>query len=331
MSEVLSQSEIDALLQALDSGEVDFQEIKEDTRQKKVKSYDFRNPQKIAKDQLRTLEIIHDNYSRLLQTFLSGYLRSPVKVSVLTVDQYAYSEFNNAISNPALLSIVDFKPLSGQIIIDISTKIAFAMIDRLLGGDGEKVDEVRAFTEIEIALLRRLINRALELLTQAWENVIELTPTLEKIETNSQFAQIISPTETIALVTMNMSVGEVEGMLNICIPHLVMEPILGKLSTKYWFSANRNEIEKKDKSLIEKRLKNAPVKINVQLGATVLTVEELLDLQIGDVIKLDKKQNEHLDVLIGSNIKYLGLPGTKNSKMAVKLTGVKKDGGDTDE
>ncbi|EOC99715.1 flagellar motor switch protein FliM [Caldisalinibacter kiritimatiensis] len=331
MSEVLSQSEIDALLKALDSGEVDAQEIKEDSNERKVKKYDFRNPQKIAKEQLRTLEIIHENYSRLLQTFLSGYLRAPVKISVLTVDQYAYSEFSNSISNPAFLSIVKFKPLNGEIIVDMSPKTAFAAIDRLLGGDGENVDEIRTFTEIELTLLKRMMNKVLDLLKQAWENVIELNPILEKIETNSQFAQIISPTETVALVTMNISIGKIEGMINLCIPHLTIEPILNKLSTKFWFSNKNNDHDDENTKLLEKNIKNTLITMKAQLGSTKLTVREILDLEVGDVIKLNEKQGDEVKILVKSNPKFHGIPGVKNKKMSVKITRVVKDGEETDD
>ena len=246
MSEVLSQNEIDALLQALSSGEVDVEEIQEIESSTKVKKYDFRNPQKIAKDQLRTLEIIHENFGRLLQTFLSGYLRAPVKISILTADQFAYNEFSNAISNPAFLSIIDFRPLNGQILIDISTNVVYSILDRLLGGDGTEKQEIRAFTEIELSLLDSMIEKIMPIIQEAWGNVIQLKPTLDKIEVNPQFAQIVPPNETIALVTMNIEVGSTEGMLNVCIPHIVIEPILDKLSTKYWFSTEQKELSEKE-------------------------------------------------------------------------------------
>ncbi|RKD34444.1 flagellar motor switch protein FliM [Thermohalobacter berrensis] len=331
MSEVLSQNEIDALLQALNSGEVDVQEIKEESEERKVKKYDFRNPQKIAKDQLRTLEIIYDNFGRLTQTFLSGYLRSPVNIEILTVDQYAYSEFSNAISNPAFLSIIDFKPLSGQIIMDISTKTAFAMIDRLLGGKGKGITAQRSFTEIELVLLKKIVNRLLNLMAQAWENVIDIRPTLDKVETNPQFAQIISPNETIALVTMNITIEDVEGMINICIPHITIETILDKLSTKLWFSAAQQEVTKDDIKAIENRLKKAKVTLKAEIGAAKLTIGELLDLDIGDVIKLDSKYGDEIKIKLGSNVKYFGTPGKKNNKLAVKISRIKKDGEDIDE
>ncbi len=331
MAEVLSQNEIDALLNALSSGEVDVKEIKIDRSEKKIRKYDFRNPQKIAKDQLRTLEIIHDNFSRLLQTFLSGYLRASVKISVLTVDQYAYSEFTNAISNPAFLSIVDFEPLSGQVIMDISTNTAFAIIDRLLGGDGEKLVDIRSFTEIEITLLKNLMKRIIGLMAQAWENVIILTPSLEKIETNSQFAQIISPNETIALVTMNLAIGNVEGLINICIPHLVIEPILEKLSTKLWFSTTKKEATEVDKELLHRRIKNTYVSLNANLSSTQITIGDLINLQKGDVIMLDSSANDEVVINVGTQLKFYGRPGLNKNKVAIKITRVQKEGDVTDD
>lgn len=331
MSEVLSQSEIDALLQALSSGEVDVQEIKEVEESKKVKKYDFKNPQKIAKDQLRTLEIINENFGRYFQTFLSGYLRAPVKTSILSVDQFAYSEFSNAISNPAFLSVIDFEPLNGQILLDISTNIVFAIIDRLLGGDGTKDQEVRSFTEIELSLLECMMQKVIALLKEAWENVVDLHPKLERLEVNPQFAQIIPHNETIALITMNLEVGNNEGMLNICIPYLLIEPILDKLSTTYWFSTTKNTLSEKELLEVRRRVMNANVQIKAELGSTNIRVKDIANLQKGDVIKLDNNKDSLAGVRIGSNIKFLGNIGVINNKMAVKITKVIKDGDDDNE
>lgn len=331
MSEVLSQNEIDALLNALNTGEVDVSEIKEDTNEKKVKVYDFRNPKKIAKDQLRTLEIINENFGRLFQTFLSGYLRAPVQISVLTVDQYAYSEFSNAIVNPAFLSIVDFKPLPGEIIIDISTNIAFAIVDRLLGGTGEKVEEKRNFTEIEQSLLQNLMSKSMSLISKAWENVIEITPLFKKIETNPQFAQIVSPNETIALITLSISIGKIEGMLNFCMPHIVLEPILEKLSTKLWFSRDQKKENENNVHLIEKRLKSAEVVLKAEIGRSVLTIGEIRELTKGDVIELDSFDGNKSRIKIGSNLKFYCEPGSIGNNVAVKITSVKREGDEEDE
>lgn len=331
MSEVLSQSEIDALLQALNSGELDVQEIKEVEKSKKIKKYDFRNPQKIAKDQLRTLEIIHDNFGRLFQTFLSGYLRAPVNISILSVDQFAYSEFNNAISNPAFLSIINVPPLKGQILIDISTNIAYTIIDRLLGGKGGKDQELRTFTEIEMSLLESMMRKTMPLINEAWSNVIVLNSLLDRIEVNPQFAQIIPSNETIALITMNIEIGQTEGMLNICIPYLLIEPILDRLNTRYWFSTTKNELSKDELLEIKNRILNTKVPIRAELGSTFVRVRDILNLQKGDVIKLDIKENDKAKIRIGTNVKFLGNVGVINDRMAVKIINVVKDGDENNE
>lgn len=326
MSEILSQSEIDALLQALSSGELDVQEIKEVEQSKKIKKYDFRNPQKIAKDQLRTLEIIHDNFGRLFQTFLSGYLRAPVKISVISVEQIAYSEFINAISNPAFLNIIDVSPLNGQMMIDISVVVAYTMIDRLLGGNGSKEQEIREFTEIELTLLMNMMKRAMSIIEEAWKNVIKLELKLERVEVNPQFAQIVPPNETIALITMNLEVGEAEGMLNVCIPYLLLEPILDKLNTRYWFSSTKKEMSQNQITQIKNRILNAKVELKAELGSTLVKVKDIINLQKGDVIRLDSKEKDGIRIRVGSNIKFIGEVGTYNNKMAVRITNVVKDG-----
>lgn len=326
MSEVLSQNEIDALLQALSTGEVDVQDIREETRDKKIKKYDFRRPDKFAKDQLRTLQVIHENFSRLLNTYLSGYLRSLVQIDVFTVEQLTYHEFSNSISNPAVLGIVDFAPLPGQIIIDITPDISYTLIDRILGGNGKPIEEARGFTEIEIMLLKKMIVQMIKLFKEPWENVLDVEPRLEKIETNSQFAQIVSPNETIALITLNIKIGEVEGMINICIPHLVIESILSQLSTKYWFTSVKKEISVEDQTAVEQRLEKTQVPIRALIGKTHITVSEFIDLHIGDVIALDNHVNEDVKIYINKELKYYGKPGIKKKKIAVKISSIIRGG-----
>ncbi|MCT4606730.1 MAG: flagellar motor switch protein FliM [Marinisporobacter sp.] len=326
MSDVLSQSEIDALIQALSSGEVDAKEITAETQEAKVKKYDFRRPDKFAKEQLRTLQIIHENFSRLLNTFLSGYLRSLVQVEVLSVEQLSNHEFTNSISNPAILGIIDFSPLDGQIILDIAADVAFVIIDRILGGSGKAVEEKRSFTEIEISLIRKLIKQIIKLFKEPWENVVEINPRLEKIETNSQFAQIVSPSETIALITLNIQIGDVEGMVNLCIPHLVIEPILSKLNTRLWFNSVNKERTVEDEEIITQRVEKTTVSVRAVLGDTHITVSEFLDLQIGDVIQLDTFIKEDVKIFVGDQLKYSGKPGTKKKKMAIQIEGIVEKG-----
>lgn len=326
MSDVLSQSEIDELLQALSTGEVDAQEIKEEINEVKIKDYDFRRPDKFPKDQIRTLHIIHENYARLLKNFLSGYLRTLVDVEVLSVEQLSNHEFTNSISNPTMLGIVDFAPLDGQIILDIGPGIAFSFVDRLLGGSGEGFEEKRGFTEIELSILKKILREMVRLFREPWENVIELRPKVEKIETNSQFAQIVSPNETIALVTLSINIGNVEGMINICIPHIVVEPILPDLNTKSWFIAKTKEKNEEDGLIIGKRIEKSNVIVKAILGKSSITVNDFLALQVGDVIPIDTTTDDCAKVYVGKNLKYLSKIGTKGNKMAIRIEDVITEG-----
>ena len=324
MSEILSQSEIDALLNALKTGELDVEEIQEEDENKKIKKYDFKNPQKISKDQLRTLEVIHENFGRFIQTFFTGYLRYPVKIELLTVDQFAYSEFSNALSNPAFLSLIDFSPLNGQVLMDISTNIIYTIIDRLLGGDGGDKQEMRNFTEIELSLITKMMEKVVLDFREAWANVIDLRPSLEKIETNPQFAQIVPPNETIALITMNIEIGNVEGMMNICLPYLLLEPIIDRLNTRLWFTTSSKEKSQNDVVAIRDRVMKTVVPLVAELGSTKISIRDIVNLQLGDVIKLDPK--EHIPIRVGSNVKFKAEIGTSNNKMAVQIVKVVEEG-----
>ena len=321
----MSQSEIDSLLNALSSGELDVKKIQNSDDSKKVKKYDFKNPQKISKEQLRTLEVIHENFGRFSQTFLTGYLRAPVKIGILTVDQFAYSEFSNSLPNPAFLNIIDFNPLNGQIILDMSTNIVYTIIDRLLGGDGGSNQETRPFTEIELSLLHGMMQSIVNDLKEAWSNVINLNPILEKIETNPQFAQIVPPNETIALITMSIEIGKIEGMMNICIPYILLEPILDKLNTRFWFTTSIKEDSKEDKVAIKAKILNTKVPLIAYLGHSNIYVRDLLNMEPGDIIKLENNNNL-IPIKIGSKVKFKGEVGQIKDKIAIKIVQVVKEG-----
>ncbi len=322
MGDILSQNEIDELLKALNTGEIDVHNMSTTTEEKKVRNHDFRRPSKFAKDHMKTLNIIHDNYARLLTNFLSGYLRTLVQVEVISVEAIAYYEFNNSISNPAVLAIVDFSPLSGSIIFEMAPPIAYALIDRILGGKGYPMDKIREFTEVELAIVERIIVQVLNLMREPWENVIAIRPRLEKIETNAQFAQIISANEMVALITLSAKIGEVEGMINICIPHMVVEPIVSKLSTKFWFSNSEKEKLSANKETIEIRIENTKVPVRAVLGRATILVNDFLELQPGDVIPLDSSVSGNLEILVGDLLKFYGTPGVRKNRVAIKVNEV---------
>lgn len=321
MGEILSQDEIDRLLMDLQKGESGSIEA-EPTEEKKIRLYNFAKPSKFGKEQLRTLEVIFESFSRLCSSFFTGYLRTSMQIEVANAEQMTYSEFSNSLINPVVLGIIDFKPLKGSIILDLSSQIGYAIIDRILGGVGEPLNKTREFTEIEKILLSRVIGQMTTFLPEPWENVCPINPKFEKLETNSQFAQIISPNEMIALVTLSIKIGEIDGMMNFCIPHLVVEPIIKNLNTKHWFTIKDDEDRSKYKPFVEKKLETASVPVSVVVGKTNITVDEFINLQVGDVITLDSYVNSDFQVMVGDLFKFYAKPGVSRGKNAIQITSV---------
>ena len=324
MSEVLSQNEIDNLLQALNTGELDMDQISA-ADEKKVKDYDFKRPAKFSKEHLRTLEMIFEHYGRLLSTTLPLYLRKNVQVSVANSETVTYSEFSNALSNPVILGIINFLPLQGTIIMELQANIGFSFIDRMLGGEGTGIDKPRPFTDIEMPLIEKLITICMQLMVEPWENVIAINPIMERIETNPQFAQVISPTDMIAIVTLNMKIGDTEGLMNICLPYFTLESIMDKLNTKFWFSTMQKHDDDSYGDHLESLVRHVDVPVKAVLGKCNVSVSDFVSLQRGDIIRLDNQVNSELQVYVGDIYKFTALPGTTKDKYAVRITSVVRE------
>ena len=324
MGEVLSQDEIDNLLKALSTGELDADEMK-NTDERQVKDYDFARPAKFSKEHLRTLEIIFEHFGRLLATNLPAYLRKSVSVDVVNSEVVIYSEFSNALSNPVLLGVVGMDPLMGNVIMEMASNLGFAIVDRLLGGVGNSLEKERDFSEIELSILERVFTICVNLLHEPWENVVEITPRLNRIETNSQFAQIISPSETIAIVTINLKIGDVEGLMNICLPYTTLEPVMDKLNTKYWFSTMKEKDSNSYEAAIENIIDNALIPMKAVLRTSKINVQDFVNLQLGDIIRLDRKVDDELEVYVGNIKKFKALPGYSDNKYAVRVTEILRE------
>ncbi len=321
MSDVLSQDEIDSLLSALNNGELNPEDMN-DTTERTVKNYDFARPSKFSKDHLRTLEIIFENYGRLLSTNLPAYLRKTVQVEVMNAEANTFSEFSNALSNPVLLGIVNFAPLEGNVLIELASNLGYAIVDRMLGGGGNPLDKTRDFTEIELVILERVFEMCTSLLVDPWESVVAIEPRLERIETNSQFAQFISPSEMTAIVTMNIRIGTIEGLMNICIPYACVETVIDKLNTKYWYSTMREKDNESYQDAIETIINHAKIPVRAVLGESTISVNDFMNIQLGDVIKLNAKVDDELDVYVGNIQKFKALPGATSDSYAVRVTSV---------
>ena len=298
MSDILSQEEIDKLLRGIESGDVDTDDLKE-TDEKVVKDYDFARPSKFSKDHLRTLESIFEHYGRLLSANLPAYLRKTVQVEVRGSEAITYQEFQNSLSNPVLLAIMNLSPLKGSCIMEMSNNLGYTIIDRLLGGEGNPIEKTRDFSEIEIVVIERILNICTGYLQEPWHNVVEIDPRLMRIETNSQYAQIISTQEMTALITLSIKIGTVEGFMTFCLPFTSLEEVMDKLNTKFWFSALQEKDDTNYGEQIGEIIDRAQIPIRAVLGKSVVSVNDFVNLQPGDVIRVKSKVEDELDVFVG--------------------------------
>lgn len=325
MGEVLSQSEIDNLLAALSTGELDVDTIKEQD-EKQVKNYDFERPAKFSKEHLRTLEIIFEHYGRLLSTNLPIYLRKNVTVGVASSETVTFSEFTNALSTPSILGIASFTPLNGNVILELSTNLGYAMIDRMLGGNGNPLEKTRDFSEIELSIIEKMLVVSLQLMRDPWKNVVDIVPYLDRLETNPQFAQVIAPNDMVALVTLNLKIGDVEGLMNVCLPFFTLEDIMDRLNTKYWFSNMQKNDDEEYDEYIEALIRRVDVPVKAILGKSLVNINDFLGLQIGDVIRLDSRVDTELNVYVGNIKKFTAMPGANDDHYAVQVTSVIREG-----
>jgi len=329
--DILSQSEIDALLSAISTGEMSAEDMKKEDETRKVKVYDFKRALRFSKDQIRSLTRIHENFARLLTTYFSAQLRTYVQISVASVDQIPFEEFIRSIPNMTLINIFEVPPLDGNILMEVNPNIAYTMLDRMMGGVGESPGKVDNLTEIELKIMTSLFERSFDNLREAWSGIIDIDPFLTEIEVNPQFLQMISPNETVVVISFNIIIGESSGMINICIPHVVLEPIVPNLSVRYWMQTNKKEPTVEQTVVLEKRLKQAPLSVVAELGNAEMTIEDFLYLQVGDVIKLNRKIDDPLVIKIGDKPKFTAQPGHLKNQMAVQIIDTKIGGDEDDE
>ncbi|WP_048602490.1 flagellar motor switch protein FliM [Rubeoparvulum massiliense] len=331
MAEVLSQNEIDSLLAALSSGEMDAEQLKQEKTEKKVKTYDFKRALRFSKDQIRSLTRIHENFARLLTTYFSAALRTFVQINVASVDQLPYDEFIRSIPKMTILNIFEAPPLEGRMVLEVNPNIAYAMLDRLMGGRGVTPSKIDHLTEIETIILEKIFSKALDHFNEAWKNVIECEAYLDVMETNPQFMQIVSPNETVAVISLSTKIGEVSGMVNLCLPHVVLEPIMPNLSAHYWMGHQKKSRDEGELVKLQQNVSLADIPVITELGQSTMTIQEFLQLAVNDVIVLNQEVEQPLIVYVDHIPKFYGQPGTVKGKLAVQITGLYRKGEDEDE
>lgn len=323
MSEILSQSEIDALLNSLATEEPEpEQEIEENPR--RVKEYDFKSPKKFSKEQVKILMGVFENFARHLSSYFSGILRSYCEINIGTVEELPYYEYNNALPDSILIGVYDMNPIEGDVLVDISNTISFTLIDRLLGGNGLGEPPHRDFTEIEISLMRRIFKQIGVASKDAWFSLLELKPQLKEIETNARLMQAMPMDEAVVVIVMDIMIDGVKGTINFCLPCVNLDAIIDQLSkNKYGLKrSGDSEYEEAVHEAIVARVQKAPLEAVAVFGETTLTLNDILNLQVGDVIQFDFSVGSDIKINIAGKPWCYGIPGIKRKKKVIKVSKV---------
>ncbi len=314
------------MLAAVDSGAV-----KEETAAKvfsrnkritdvEIRDYDFKRPERVSKDQMRALEALHEGFSRNFGAALSGYLRTIVEVTVANIEQLTFSEFIHALPNPTCFNLLSAKPLDGQMCLEISPLIIYPIIDRLLGGSSADLFiPQRPLTQIEWRLVKRLTDRALSNLSEAWSAITKIGFELTETESNPQLVQIVPPNEVVVVIGFEIKMGNRAGTMSLCIPYNVIEPVMGKLSQQNWFTYTKKTASDDHIKAMQKNLSGAPLMVKVLLGHTSIKVEELMNLVPGDIIQLEKPASGEMIVQVEGKNKFTGLIGQYKGKRAIRI------------
>ena len=320
MADILSQEEIDALLEVVDDdGGEDVLDNEEDlTSQKKIALYDFKRPNRVSKEQLRAIRGLHDKLSRGLASTISAVMRTIVEVQLHSVDQMTYGEFLMSLPSPTSFNIFSMKPLDGSNILEINPTIAFPIIDRLLGGGGEPFESSREFTDIEFSLMDNVFDMIMKELKEAWKPVIEMFPSVDEKESSPNVIQIVAQNEFVIMCVMEIVIGGASGMMNICYPVIYLEPIFQKLVNRELVMGETKAQKSRNKEL-RALLGGSEVQVAGILGDTEISISKFMNLKEGDIIVFDKPANDRVIVTIDNRAKYIGRMGSQRYRKTIKI------------
>jgi len=324
MADILSQDEIDALLDVVDDEGDDLLDGSEDTittHQRQVTLYDFKRPNRVSKEQLRAFRGVHDKMARSLASQISSIMRSIVEIQLHSVDQMTYGEFLMSLPNPTSFNVFSVKPLEGSGVIEINPSIAFPMLDRLLGGKGEPYDSGREFSDIELSLFETILRVMMSTLKEAWGPVMEVYPTIESKESSPNVVQIVAQNEIVVMVVMEIIIGHSSGMMNICYPVIALEPILPKLASRD-LMLNETSSKKSRNTELQVLLGGAKVTVEAYIGDAELTLEDVLSLQVGDVVRLSTPADDIVTVSVDLKDRFKGKIGLRRFRKSIQITEV---------
>jgi flagellar motor switch protein FliM len=329
MADVLDQSEVDALLAAVDAGTVQAEEAPKTVFSRRavnpdeieIRSYDFKRPERVSKDQMRSLQTLHEAFARNFGASLSGFMRTIVEVKVATCEQMTYAEFISGLPNPTSFNLIEASSLEGTICLEISPLIVYPMIDRLLGGSSHDLFiPQRPMTPIELRLISNITRRALDALSEAWESVLAVKFSITSSESNPQLVQIVPPNEVVVVVGLELKMSNRAGTMNLCIPYNVIEPVMEDLSSQSWFSVVKGDATGEIARALTTQLNRAPLGVTAVLAETSMTVADFAQLQVGDVILTEKACAKPVVLSVEGEKKFLGSVGQHKGKRAIRIS-----------
>jgi flagellar motor switch protein FliM len=323
--DVLSQAEVESLLSAMDGRESDVIADAATSRirhREKISPYDFKRPERVGKEQMRSLQTMHEGFGRNFGASLSALLRTIVELKLTSVDQLTYSEFVFSLENPTCFNLIKAAPLEGQLILDINLSLLFPIIDRLLGGGSDAAPPARRpLTEIELRLVSRITDLFCKELKQAWENVLALDLSIDRVESNPQLVQIVPPNEVVVLISFELTLGDARGMMNFCIPFNSIERISNRLSSNSWVSYGTKKATPENIKRISGQLSDAVVEVVVELAETNISTSDLIGLRVGDIIATEKDVERPLVVSVEGRPKFHAQPGAFKGHKAIQVVG----------
>ncbi|UCD62809.1 MAG: flagellar motor switch protein FliM [Candidatus Zixiibacteriota bacterium] len=320
MAKILSQDEIDALLTTVSSGDgAPEDDSFEDDKLKSIIPYDFKHPNRVSKDQIRTLENMHDNLAGHYGSTLSAIMRTIVDIDLVSVDQITYSEFIMSLVTPSCTYTFSAEPLEAVCLVDFNPTLTFSFIDRMFGGNGKILETERELTGIERSVMTRLANKLYGDLEASWENIVKIAVEPKSFETNPQFIQIVPPGETVVAVSFQIKLFQSTGLLTICYPYMSLEPIITKLSAQNWIDATKKKTLDSDRQINLKNLNGVQAEVSAHLTTAHVRMRDFLELKVDDVIPSDTNISAPVSVFVNQREKYVARPGLSGKKRAVQV------------
>ena len=338
MAKILSQEEVDALLKShtkpagkgTGSGGADRGPspgaAKKAQAQRKVTLYNFRRPDRVSREQMRSLHFMHDRFARNFSSSLSDYLRTITEVNLVSVEQLSYQEFLLSVPDPTCFNAISIKPLEGALALEVNPTLVFPIIDKMLGGPGEPLKVLRTMTDIEQSIFDGVLKLVLEDLREAWRGIVDLDFRIQARETSPQLIQIVAPNEVVLLVVFEVKMGPVTGMINLAIPSIILEPISNKFDQEM-FTGYKKSSSFEEARLLMASLKRCPMEAAAEIHGTSLSMEEMLQLKPGDLIPLTKRFDAELDLCVDGIPRFKGLVALNpNGKRVFQVTGSRSEG-----